>query len=429
MTGSDTLRRAMGRFIRPPIALVATIALTSCSSLLEVEVPALVEADTVNDPTQAALLVDGVVSSFECAFGSYVIAGGLMSDELADSQTNALIYGYDRRDIGPGDTGIHIYGTADCLNANSTGLGVYIPVARARWYADDVTRKLEGWTDAQVPSRGLLTATTAAYAGYGLVLLGESMCTAAIDLGPELSKAQIFTEADARFTKAMTLAQAAGSADLLNMARVGKARALLNLGRKPDAATVARTVVPVGFTFGASAANTPGRQNRPFIWNNLNLLATVQEPYRDMTFGGVADPRVPVQNANRNGADAATALWVQRKYLAETISTPLATWEEAQLIIAEAVLGTEAVGIINALHTRVGLPAFSSTDNAAIQNQVIEERRRELFLESHRFFDISRYNLPLVPTPGTAFGKGGNYGSTRCLLLPDRERQNNPNIS
>ena len=212
------------------------------------------------------------------------------------------------------------------------------------------------------------------------------------------------------------------------MARVGKARALLNLGRKADAATVARAVAPVGFTFGASAANTPGRQNRPFIYNNLNFFFTVEQPYRDMRFGGVPDPRVPVQNANRNGADASTALWVQRKYTAETNSTPLATWEEAQLIVAEAVLGGEAVGIISTLHSRVGLPAFASTDDAAILNQIIEERRRELFLESHRFFDIARYNLPLAPAAGATFAKGGTYGSTRCLPLPDRERQNNPNI-
>jgi hypothetical protein len=59
---------------------------------------------------------------------------------------------------------------------------------------------------------------------------------------------------------------------------------------------------------------------------------------------------------------------------------------------------------------------------------VIEERRRELFLEGHRFFDIRRLNLPLDPAPGTAYRKGGLYGENRCFPLPDVERFNNPSF-
>jgi hypothetical protein len=61
---------------------------------------------------------------------------------------------------------------------------------------------------------------------------------------------------------------------------------------------------------------------------------------------------------------------------------------------------------------------------------VIDERRRELFLQSQRFYDINRFNLPLVPAPGTSYGyKGGLYGDMRCFPLPDVERLNNPTLS
>ena len=87
--------------------------------------------------------------------------------------------------------------------------------------------------------------------------------------------------------------------------------------------------------------------------------------------------------------------------------------------MAEVSGGQTAVNIINALHTARGLPAtFASNDPATIMAQVIDERKRELFLQSQRFYDINRFNLPLDPAPGTSYGyKGGFYGDMRCFPL------------
>ena len=42
---------------------------------------------------------------------------------------------------------------------------------------------------------------------------------------------------------------------------------------------------------------------------------------------------------------------------------------------------------------------------------------------------MQRFNVALNPAAGTAYPiKGGTYGTTRCLPLPDVERFNNPNI-
>ena len=61
---------------------------------------------------------------------------------------------------------------------------------------------------------------------------------------------------------------------------------------------------------------------------------------------------------------------------------------------------------------------------------VIDERRRALFLEGFRNYDLQRFNLPFNPAVGAPFPfKGGSYGNTRCLPLPDVERFNNPNIT
>jgi hypothetical protein len=86
------------------------------------------------------------------------------------------------------------------------------------------------------------------------------------------------------------------------------------------------------------------------------------------------------------------------------------------------------VDVINALRARAGLPRFAGGDAAAVSRELVEERRRELWLEGQRLYDIRRFSLPLVPATGTPFAKGGSYGTTTCLPLPDVERFNNPSI-
>ncbi|UXE66937.1 MAG: RagB/SusD family nutrient uptake outer membrane protein [Chryseotalea sp. WA131a] len=73
---------------------------------------------------------------------------------------------------------------------------------------------------------------------------------------------------------------------------------------------------------------------------------------------------------------------------------------EMYLIRAEAMVerntGTDladAVTIVNALRTRATLPAYSGTVNqASLRDEVFNQRRAELALEGHYFFDIVRTN-------------------------------------
>ena len=51
-------------------------------------------------------------------------------------------------------------------------------------------------------------------------------------------------------------------------------------------------------------------------------------------------------------------------------------------------------------------------------------------MQGLRNYDIQRFSIPFNPTVGTSFPiKGGTYGNTTCLPLPDVERFNNPNIT
>ena len=86
--------------------------------------------------------------------------------------------------------------------------------------------------------------------------------------------------------------------------------------------------------------------------------------------------------------------------------------------------GRPDVSLDNIIAARLG-----ATDAASIKNLIIDERRRALFVEGFRNYDIQRFSLPFNPAVGTTYPRaGGTYGNTVCLPLPDVERVNNPNV-
>jgi hypothetical protein len=298
-----------------------------------------------------------------------------------------------------------LYSTSGC-----EGIGVYTPINTARYTNDQAVQKLLEWTDAQVPNRQRLIAINSAMAGFSLVLLGEGFCEGVIGLGGSLTPAQLFDSAEVRFTRAITAATAAGDASVLNLAYVGRARARINKGQKPGAADDAARV-PVGFVYNATADATIGRRNnRIFQQVNQSNATTVAPAYRTLN-----DPRVSVTDLNRTAPDQVNRLWNQNKYASLTATYPIASGVEAQLILAEARGGTEGVAILNTLRARSGvaLPALTGAETANFDGAVAEERRRELFLQGNRWFDVKRFNLPQVPAANTLYSKGGVYGTQR----------------
>src|SRR5205823_1767104 len=147
---------------------------------------------------------------------------------LIDATQTADRYPYELRTMLSSD---RRYAVNDCIN-----LGVYTPLQTARFSAANILSLLNGWTVAQVPARDSLIATASAYEGYSLVLLGEGFCTMVVSgldanrqvvYGGEISRDSVFRLAVVAFSDAI----AGGNADIVNMARVGRARAYLDLGQ------------------------------------------------------------------------------------------------------------------------------------------------------------------------------------------------------
>jgi len=414
--------------------MMAGLACRDITSLQQSN-PGSLSAASTYVPANAQLLVSGAIGDFECAFSRYVAGSGLFTDELSDAIAGTANFDYDRRSF----TSSGPYGTQTCSSANQQP-AIYTTLSTARGSADTVLAKLHEWTDAQMPAgvnRTKLIGQAAAYAGYSLTLLGESMCSAAINVGPELAPADLFAEAKIRFDTAVAAAAAANDATTLNFATLGRARTLLDLGQPAAAATDAARIPP-GFVVNMSTdAVNVRRENWVFVSVNNSNFSTVDPSFRGLTVNGVPDPRVAVTNTGKAGTTQGTTIWTADKYPALATVMPIARYAEAQLIIADAKLAANdvpgAVAAINTVRaTHPGLAAYDATGQtpAQVLTQLVEERRRELFLEGHRLGDLRRYKLPILPAAGTPYTlASGVYDQQSCFPLPDVERINNPNIN
>ena len=410
-------------------ALVASAGCGSLDRVLAVEpvdrVPAL---PLESSPANAQLLVNGAIADFECAFGGYVVLGGLIGDELEESRSIAERKPFDQRTHTSRD---RRYAVARCDQ-----LGVYTPLQTARVSAERAIRLLEGWTDAEVAQRRMLVATMRAYAGYATLLLGEGFCTTvlsspdangALVYGGEISRDSAFRVAESHFTAAMALAQETGASTVLNLALVGRARASLDRGDLASARGDATRVPPVFTHFMTASASPLRRQNRAWEEEREEDIVTVGILYRSL-----GDPRVPVTDMRRTGPTR-VPIFYEEKYPTAASPIRIASGAEARLIVAEADIATgtpeslqNARSIIDVFRARGNQPPLSATDATTLRAALIDQRRRELFLEGQHLGDIIRFGTTFTPPVGAAYPGGGSYGAQRCLPLPDVERDNNP---
>jgi hypothetical protein len=422
-TRPGSVRRGLRRVF---VCGLLAVSLGACSQLLDVEVPGAVKGSDLENPALMRSVTVAALGEVECALGMYIFGTGILNGEFISSAfwRSFNVWGARLFDINRA--------TGSCSEGlDVDNIGFYVAIARARFMTDDAFKRIEAFTPEELGSgfdKPRTLSTLASYAGFTYVMLGEGMCNAAIDAGPMLTPAATLALAETKFTTALTLATTANDAGLQNLARVGRARVRLNLGKKAEAAADAK-LVPTGFTHNATYSTVaPRRHNRVNINAQRNSYLSVPAAYRNLMVGTVADPRVALTNAGRPGHDNLTPLWLQTKYPANTSPIPMATWREAQLIIAEAELGQSAVDRINVLRDFHKLPRYAPAnvaDDAAILTQIIEERRRELFIEGHRINDMLRFKIPF---PSGTNHKGEPYGPITCHPLPEGETGTNPNI-
>lgn len=402
--------------------LTLAVLSSGCDGLLDVDLPGVVEYDTfINNSSSAQTLVVSAVGEFECALPQYIISSGIIAHELQVSGIIGVWQNWGSlRDVARNDEG-------NCTTSRTaTNVGIFNPLSRARVLAEEGYVRISGFPEAEVPNRSQLLGRLAAHAGYANTLLAEGMCEVTIDNGPALPPASVFSRAEEQFTSAIQHAQTAGDLQVRSLAHVGRARVRLNQGDLSGAIADAEAV-PQGFAYYTEYSTVdPRRENNIHNSTWFQFHMSVHPDYRNPEIQGVVDPRSQAQDMGSLGVDNETPQWAPVKYSDRDSPVRLASWEEAQLIIAEASGGQRAVDIINTLRDQYGLPPYDGGSEAEILAQILEERAREFFLEGHRLNDMLRHDIPF---PTGANHKGQAYGTLTCVPLSDQERAANPNLN
>lgn len=415
--------------LRGLLALTLMMPLAACDGLLEVDDPDVVKPDQLEGADAIPTRVAGAILDFQIAYNgnfnnSLVPASGLFTDEYIHSETFPDRLEIDRRAIDRTDNQM----------AEFLFNGLHVARASAAAAADVIEEFEPDNADL-----GLMMTLEA----FAHVFLAENFCSGvpisrfdgnAIVFGEPQTTQQIFEAAVARFDQA--LAEDPTS----NLARVGRGRALLNLGRFSEAAA-AVSAVPTNFEdYVRHSSTTPAQQNG--LWNlstNGRLSVADNEGGNGLPFRTADDPRVPWLDTGTTGFDEETPLYLQ--LVAPDIDSDalLASGVEARLIEAEASLRAGQTGafftIHNNLRSLVGLGPLSNTGQTEAQLVDLHFRERAFWLYStgHRLGDMRRLVRQYGRAPNTVYPsgthhKGTPYGSDLNFPIPVQE-DNNPNTS
>ena len=425
-------------------ALLGTLFLAAAcnpNQALDVKDIDVVSPGQLNDKSALPTLRNGVLSTFQLAFsgGADLANGGhegqatmsgLLGDEFLNAESFPDRISVDQRDIIP---------------SNLSLVALFLDLSRARATADFASsqyNKLDAGADGQSEVLSL--------AGFSYVLFGENYCSgvpfSTIDAGGNITygdpqtRDEVLQIAVAKFDSAITIATAQEDADLLNLARVGKARALLDLNQA-DAAATAASEVPGSFQYLVRSSSNSLRQNNG-IWNYTANTFAFSVPEREggngLPYITANDPRLDVVVTGQLGFDRATPFNLQLKYPDQQSNVVLASGIEARLIEAEAQFraGTPgpAIATLNALRAFAGLnPLVDPGTDIERTNLLFQERAFWMWGTAHRLGDMRRLVRQYSRTEDTVFPigeyhKGGEYGRDVNFPVSSDER-NNPKFT
>ena len=478
--------RGLRALPRLAIAAVMALPLAACNTdeIVAVTDPERLRPDDLTGLAAVPALVNGALRQFGggySGFGddSFLSSSAVISDEWYYGDTFTTRQAADQRTLQPSVLG-------------NISDAAYTRLHQARLNARRAYAVVQEFTTAATATADAATqAQLRAIEGYTYVTLSEGWCGAVpfsripdtgpldpslIEFGAPLSTNQMNDTAVVRFNEGL----ARNSANRL--AAVGKARALLNLGRYAEAAT-AVAAVPTTFVFFIEHSPNTGAENNPVFslqsngrYGIANLegadsptgtsrpdaptSGTAAPPTsapgaEGLAFRGAQDPRIPYQV--RGGCfTASVRCWMNNNYPDFEADVPVASGIEARLIEAEAAfqagdftlmmtklndLRANASGNLTLLYPRakqtfpaIGIPTLAPlTDpgtTAGRRDMIFSERAFWLYNTGHRQGDLRRlvrvYGLAsssVWPT-GPHF-RGSTFGTDVAYPVPFAE-ENNP---
>ena len=473
MRYSDSSGRRQATLIRR-VSLVFAATTLACNTekLLVVNDPDVARPQALTGVAALPTLRAGAIGNFGVAYNggvsdvAQVQASALLTDEFINTETFPTRIEIDQRAISLTNTSL--------ANNGNTGGGTYFDINRARASADQAVDAYKQFAVTASDSAGY--PEVLALSGFTYILFAENYCGAvpiskqepdgSFTFGAPESKSTLLDSAISKLNQALAVRGAGTGAPLtatfLNLASVGKGRALLDKGDYANAA-LAVANVPTTFQYNYQHSETSNRQNNG-TWGFTQSVGRFGEADAEAGVGlpfasdgdlksatGPHDPRVADSLARRGssgsakGFDGATNQMVQAKYPLRSSAVTIADGAEARLIEAEAALSTGnaagALTILNALRSNSALlslrgypanslpPLVLQATAAGQVDQLFHERAYWLYMTSHRLGDmrrlITQYGRAVNTVfPNGAYFKGGTYGTDVNLPVPQQEQNN-----
>lgn len=471
------------RFIAAAL-IAAAAAMTACDKALEVTDPDVIDISNINSPEAAEGLrlgalgrLNGMTSGGESVFHF----PGLMADEWRSGDTFVQRDATDQRAVNEDVTVISgmwydINRTRTAANQAISALRQYPPVSAANLPLNQSNIALMFWV------RGFAETAIAENYCNGTPISEFQLDGSVITYGDPESNTQVYARALASFDSAIANAAANGRGDTVRvLARIGKARVLMNQGKYSEAATIisASPAIPTTFRYLMFHQEAVSGTVTNQIWglNNSGRRYVVGD--RDgvvgLNFASSGDPRIPVCRGgdavcrsfgvsntlsfdNNFGASPRIGgpFYVQLVMPTRDDEVAIVNGIEARLIEAEAQLRSGDAAWLTTLNTlrssfqTLRDPTNTTTSTATLapltdpgtqaarEDLLFRERAFWLFGKGHRLADLRRLVRPVAQGgfgravasvyPNGPFFKGGIYGNDVNVVVPQSER-NNPKFN
>lgn len=396
------------------LTVLASVIACSPSSLIDVQSPStVVDPSLVSTATAAAQLRNGALLRMIGAASNVVETAGLITDELSDTYNLSYQSGNDR----------HVRN--DALGKNA-GSDAYDNLQNARIKALQARQALQLYANgvASVPSawQGEMYALE----GYTVVWLAELYCSGipltSVPLqGPQvptrgLTTEELLTQAITLFDSAMVAG--ADSARFVDLARVGKARALLDLGQFATADSVVQSVptdfvyvipsvsssqdgaayfyIPINIAYGIFRTQDREGSNG-LIWSTdpRTGVTTVSDLTGDMlwpakynvTASGIPNPTTPRSGVPFRLADGLEARLIQAE---AALARGDASWLTILNTLRSTCVGTASCAVVPGLTTASLSPIIDPGTSDTRLDTLMKERAMWLYFTGHREGDMRR---------------------------------------
>lgn len=411
------------------------VAACSPSSLIDVQSPStVVDPSQVQNATAAAELRTGAIARMMGALGrlqttSVIVMDGSLTDELSESSAYSGSTGNDRNVLNP------------AVSKNQGGYAYdVIQVARVKALQARQALQLYAANAPNVPRawQGEMYALE----GYTIIWLAELYCsgmplTLAPLQGPQVPTRGFTTEelldtAIARFDSAAVVGSDSGQ--YVNLAMVGKARALLDLGQFAAADSAVQNV-PTNFVYVIPSATSSTDTYASFtfpvqgaygyypvqdheghnglVWSSDPRTGVVTVPSKsgtmlwpgkyNVTSAGVVDPTTPNPAAPIRLADGLEARLIQAE---AALARGDASWLTTLNMLRSTCYGSVPCAPISTL-TATSLPPLNDPGTPTARlDTLMKERAMWLYLTGHREGDLRRLARVYNRDPNTLWPIG-----------------------